>query len=305
MLVGLIALFILMMRWLRSPAYADWAKLAKLYQTRLKPPKNLATMRSGKVGKLTYNGTLNLAPTTQGLYLSTLPLLRFQAPPLLIPWADITQVEKIAQLYPQSYRLVVGTLAIVLDLPCQPLAAAAPLLEKHLSESSALQESSDAQALPIKRLTKDLLTQVAAQAQNSPRLRQNYNFHDLDERVQRFLNIMQPGTYVRPHCHRPIAGANRFEFFLVLQGTLGLLVLDQQGQVIHTERISAQGFTCGIELAAETYHTLVALEPDSVMFEIKEGPYNAQTDKEFLSMFPQEGTPEAAHWVKCWEEFFK
>lgn len=311
-LAGLMALAILALRWRRSPVYADWAKLAKLYQTRLKPPANLATMQSGKVGQLLYNGTLNLAPTTKGLYLSTFSLLRWQAPPLLIPWADITSVEKLDRLYFQSYRLTVGAVAIALDLPCKPLSAAQPLLEPNrLEPKSAPQitldstEFSAAIALPLKRLTTDLMAQVAAQAQSHPRLRQNYNFHDPAERVQRFLNVMQPGTYVRPHCHHQLAGANRFEFFLVLQGALGLVVLDQQGQVLQTEQLNAQGPTQGLELAAETYHTLVALTPNTVMFELKEGPYDAQTDKEFLPMFPLEGTPAARQWVEKWEQYFK
>lgn len=91
----------------------------------------------------------------------------------------------------------------------------------------------------------------------------------------------------------------------MLQGALGLLVLDRQGKVLHTEQISAQGPTQGLELAAENYHTLVALVPNTVMFELKEGPYDAQTDKEFLPMFPLEGTPEAHQWVETWVQHFK
>jgi cupin fold WbuC family metalloprotein len=66
------------------------------------------------------------------------------------------------------------------------------------------------------------------------KLRAAYDFHEPPEKVQRFLNALQPGTYVRPHRHLRDAGVNGFEFFLVLQGSLGLLILDEQGQVIHT-----------------------------------------------------------------------
>jgi RimJ/RimL family protein N-acetyltransferase len=41
------------------------------------------------------------------------------------------------------------------------------------------------------------------------------------------------------------------------------------------------------------YHGLVALEPDTVLYEVKTGPYAALTDKAFASFAPSEGTPEA------------
>ena len=154
----------------------------------------------------------------------------------------------------------------------------------------------------IKRLNQDLIDRVARQARENSRLRQNYNFHDLSEKVQRFINVLQPGTYVRPHRHRRAVGVNGFEFFLVLQGTLGVAVLNERGEIGRWEQASAQGPTRGIELAEGTYHTLVALEPDTVILELKEGPYNPGSDKEFLAQFPLEGTGEAEALVAMWEQ---
>jgi cupin fold WbuC family metalloprotein len=159
--------------------------------------------------------------------------------------------------------------------------------------------------IPIKRLNQELLDTTSQKAQRSPRLRQNYDFHALPERVQRFINALQPGTYVRPHRHLRVPGVNGFEFFLVLQGALGMLILDEQGQVIHTERIEAQGPTRGLELAEGNFHTLIALEPNTVMLELKEGPYDPTTDKEFMQSFPEEGTAEAQQWVSKWESHFE
>lgn len=156
----------------------------------------------------------------------------------------------------------------------------------------------------IKRLTPDLLRSVTQQARESPRRRQNYNFHQLASRVQRFLNALQPSTYVRPHRHLRPKGVEGFEFFLVLQGSLGIVIFDAQAQVVHTERISASGNTCGIELPEATYHTLVVLEPDTVILELKEGPYDPKTDKEFLTAFPKENTPAALEQVRIWEQIF-
>lgn len=157
---------------------------------------------------------------------------------------------------------------------------------------------------PIKCLTQSLMDAIAAEARTSPRQRKNYNFHEHRDRVQRFLNVLQPGTYVRPHRHLRPADTSGFEFFLVLQGAIGMIILNEQGEVLRTQCISATGETKAIELAEGTFHTLVALAPDTVMFELKEGPYIPMSDKDFLPQFPLEGTPEAAHWVKTWQGYF-
>ena len=157
---------------------------------------------------------------------------------------------------------------------------------------------------PIRCLTQSLMDSIATEARTSPRRRKNYNFHEHGDRVQRFLNVLQPGTYVRPHRHLRPADTSGFEFFLVLQGAIGMIILNEQGDVLRTQLISADGETKAIELAEGTFHTLVALAPDTVMFELKEGPYIPMDDKDFLQHFPLENTPEAAKWVETWESHF-
>jgi cupin fold WbuC family metalloprotein len=93
---------------------------------------------------------------------------------------------------------------------------------------------------------------------------------------------------------------NGFEFFLVFQGELGIIIMDGCGEILDIERVSASGSTRGIELPQGTYHTLVALAPDTVILEIKEGPYEPSTDKEFIDAFPTEGTPAAKQLVETW-----
>ena len=97
---------------------------------------------------------------------------------------------------------------------------------------------------------------------------------------------------------------NGFEFFLVFQGKLGIIIMDKNGQILEKEQVSANGSTRGIELPEGTYHTLVALSPNTVILELKEGPYDPTTDKEFLDAFPAEGTPAAKNLVETWEGYF-
>jgi cupin fold WbuC family metalloprotein len=163
---------------------------------------------------------------------------------------------------------------------------------------------SDGSTGTLKRLDQALFDAVANRARSSPRLRRNHNLHTEPDPVQRFLNVLQPGTYVRPHRHlRQEPGAG-FECFLVLQGAIGVLLLDGAGQVVQRERLDAAGPLRGLELAAGQFHTLVALHPDSVMFEVKRGPYSPTTDKDFLAGFPAEGTAAALAQAQAWAALF-
>jgi cupin fold WbuC family metalloprotein len=150
-----------------------------------------------------------------------------------------------------------------------------------------------------------LFDRVAAAARTSPRLRRNHNLHAEPDLVQRFLNVLQPGTYVRPHRHLRASPGAGFECFVVLQGAIGLLLLDDAGTVLRRERLDAAGPLRGMELAEGQVHTLVALTPDAVMFEIKQGPYEPAVDKDFLEAFPAEGTAAATAQERAWRALFE
>lgn len=156
----------------------------------------------------------------------------------------------------------------------------------------------------VQLLTRSLLDNLCDEASKTDRKRKNYNFHEHSERVQRFLNVLQPGTYVRPHRHLRSDGVNGFEFFLVLQGAIGMIVMDESGEAVRSERLDADGEQKGIELAEGLFHTLVVLEANSVILELKEGPYQPATDKDFLQMFPPEGSAGCGEYVRSWESLF-
>ena len=158
---------------------------------------------------------------------------------------------------------------------------------------------------PLQRIDQALFDSVAAGASGSPRRRLNHNFHAPADRVQRFLNVLQPGTYVRPHRHLRQRPGEGFECFLVLQGEVGLLLLDGGGRVFRRERISFRGPLHGIELAEGVIHTLVALSADAVLMEIKQGPYEPAADKDFLAGFPLEGTEAATAQEAAWRALFE
>lgn len=136
------------------------------------------------------------------------------------------------------------------------------------------------------------LAELSATARGRDRLRANRNLHDdLAEPVQRMLNAFEPGTYVRPHRH---ADPPTWELFLALEGTAACLTFDDAGTVTERCGIGPGGPVRGLEIPAGAWHTLVALAPGTVLFELKEGPYRPLGDKDFAAWAPAEGTVEAA-----------
>ena len=88
----------------------------------------------------------------------------------------------------------------------------------------------------------------------------------------------------------------------MLQGAIGLLLFNADGEIQQQLHLSAAGPTHGIEVEEDQFHTLVALEANSVIFELKQGPYQPTQDKDFLNGFPQEGKPEATRQEAQWRD---
>lgn len=104
---------------------------------------------------------------------------------------------------------------------------------------------------------------------------------------------LQPATYIPPHCH---LSSDKAETLLVLRGKLGVLIFDRNGQLLETRVLMAGGESLGVDLPSGVFHGLVVLEPDSVMFECKAGPYRPVGDGELAPWAPREGEPEVAQY---------
>jgi hypothetical protein len=60
-----------------------------------------------------------------------------------------------------------------------------------------------------------------------------------------------------------------------------------------------------VDIERGVWHTLVSLADDTVILEIKRGPYCAETDKTFAAWSPEEGTAEASSYLKQLEAHFE
>lgn len=138
---------------------------------------------------------------------------------------------------------------------------------------------------------RQMLEELSASARNAPRRRINSNIHQSHSHPsQRVVIAMEPDSYARPHRH-PVA--TKDETLFVLRGAFGLLCFDEAGNVTTKAVLRAGGETIGCNVPAGTFHTLVSLEPGSVFFEAKAGPYDAPTDKEWAPWAPEEGHSDA------------
>lgn len=144
-------------------------------------------------------------------------------------------------------------------------------------------------------MTRSALEGTVAHSRNSARKRIILPFHrGPEDRVHRMFNALQVGTYVRPHRH---FSPPKSEAWIVLQGELLFVTFFEDGEIDEALTLSKDGEIFGVDLVAGRYHTLVALQADTVIYEVKSGPYDPKDDKEFAPWSPEEGSAEAGAYL--------
>jgi cupin fold WbuC family metalloprotein len=146
----------------------------------------------------------------------------------------------------------------------------------------------------VQQLDEALIDATLAKARSSPRLRATHNFHGSHaDTFHRFLNAWVRGTYAQPHRH---LAPPQPENFSILRGELAGFVFDEAGVVLE-RLVLGRGGCHGVDLAAGVWHTLSPVTSEAVCFEVKPGPWDPQTDKEFAPWAPREGEAGAAAYL--------
>ena len=147
-----------------------------------------------------------------------------------------------------------------------------------------------------KIVSPELLNELSQKAASIPRMRLNHNFHDdLADPINRMLNALEPGTYLQPHKHE---NPDKREVFIVLRGSLVVVFFDDIGNPTEFVLLDTQKGNYAIEIPVGSWHTLIALETGSVVYEVKDGPYFPMTDKNFAIWAPKEGTSECDKYLR-------
>ncbi|ABK43502.1 conserved hypothetical protein [Magnetococcus marinus MC-1] len=141
----------------------------------------------------------------------------------------------------------------------------------------------------MKVLDQESLHTLFEHAARQPRKRTNLNWHpQLEDPIQRMFNALQPGTYVRPHRHQ----AGRWESFVHICGRALVLTFDDAGRVMARQELS-EAHTRAVEIPGGVWHTLLCLAANTVVMEVKSGPYQPTDDKDFATWSPEEGDAAA------------
>lgn len=123
----------------------------------------------------------------------------------------------------------------------------------------------------MKIISNTVVNELHSSALASPRLRMNYNIHEsLEEDVHKLLNSLQPGTVMPIHRHLHPA---KKETFVLLQGALEVRKYNDDKTIAEKYLMSRESGNIICEIMPDEWHSFEVLEPDTLILEIKKGPY--------------------------------
>lgn len=163
------------------------------------------------------------------------------------------------------------------------------------------------QAEPTRFIVADaaLLAQKARDAAVNPRKREIHRFHtDNAATLHRMINTLQPGSYVRPHRH---LDPPKDESFVLLTGRMGFICFQDDG-TFGPEDCAVLDRNTGVlalDAPAGGWHAILALAPDTALFEVKPGPYSRLSDKDFAPFAPAENDAAASAYLQAVEDRFR
>lgn len=150
--------------------------------------------------------------------------------------------------------------------------------------------------MTMRLITPAALDELSRAAADSPRRRLNLNMHaDYADPCQRLFNAVEPDSYLRPHRHTE---PPKPECFVAIRGRFHLLSFNDAGTIAERVELAPGGPVVAAEIPAGVWHAIVALEPGSIFFETKPGPYTPLTDKDFAPWAPAEGSAEAPAYLR-------
>lgn len=126
-------------------------------------------------------------------------------------------------------------------------------------------------------LNDELLDEILEKAKESPRLRMNMDLRNSDEdKSQRMLNVLLPGTVVPIHRHRETS-----ETTIIIRGKLFMVFYNDLGGQTERYLLDPTIGNNGVQIPKGQWHTVEVIEP-SAIFEVKDGPYTSLTPEDMM-----------------------
>lgn len=143
--------------------------------------------------------------------------------------------------------------------------------------------------MKLRLIERSLVPRLAREAREGNRMRALVRFHQHEEPIQRMVNVLLEGSYVRPHRHRD---PDKTEVFIALQGKGVVFTFDDEGTLDGHQVIDRE--ECwGVEIPPGVWHMVAALTPEAAFYEVIDGPYDSATHKRFAPWAPPEGDEAA------------
>lgn len=129
-------------------------------------------------------------------------------------------------------------------------------------------------------IDQQLLDQLSAQAKANPRLRQNYDLRTCSEdRSQRMLNALEPGTVLPIHRHTKSS-----ETMVMVRGELIERFYDDDGKLTQEVLMQAGGENVLLQIPVGQWHSLEVLEEGTIIFEAKDGAYEPLNESDIMNL---------------------
>ena len=138
-------------------------------------------------------------------------------------------------------------------------------------------------------------------AGSNSRRRQHLNIHEsFEEPCQRLFNAVHVGSYIQPHRHFL---DSKKELLLAVKGKFAIIEFSHIGgfknfTVFGSEKYcDSEDSSYGVEIPTDRWHTVIALAEESVLLEVKQGPFIPDSAKEFASWAPSVGSSAVDDYV--------
>lgn len=153
----------------------------------------------------------------------------------------------------------------------------------------------------MKIFNTDFLENLTERAKNSPRKRIHENLHfDYSDSCQRLFNAIEPNSYIQPHRHLT---DSKVELLIAVRGSMVFVTFDDDGKILEVIPFginlrNSKPWAIGLEVYPEKWHTVIALEPGSILLEVKAGPFDPSQPKDLAPWAPIEGSENVRNYMR-------
>lgn len=154
----------------------------------------------------------------------------------------------------------------------------------------------------MKIFTRQYFEDLLITASQSQRFRAHANVHhSYSDHCQKLFNAIKNNSYIRPHRH---SLDPKDECLIAVKGLFGIILFTDNGSIKEVTLFGSEKYSekysipSGVELPACAWHTVVALADNSILFEVKSGPFDPTLAKEFAPWSPGEGCAAAIEYLE-------